>query len=59
MTVARTLGPLVLTSLLLGWGTAGWLALGGATLVASYAMGPAIRRAHACQADFRLPVPVN
>ncbi|PWI16605.1 MFS transporter [Streptomyces sp. Act143] len=44
VTVARTLGPLVLTTLLLGWGTAGWLVLGGATLVASYAMGPMARR---------------
>ncbi|MCI3274641.1 MFS transporter [Streptomyces cylindrosporus] len=45
VTVARTLGPLVLTSLLVGWGTPGWLLLGGATVVASYAMGPATRRA--------------
>ncbi|MFE0256618.1 MFS transporter [Streptomyces sp. NPDC059010] len=43
VTVARTLGPLVLTSLLVGWGTAGWLLLGIATLGASYAMGPAGR----------------
>ncbi|MEV0183694.1 MFS transporter [Streptomyces sp. NPDC050625] len=45
VTVARTLGPLVLTSLLVEWGTPGWLLLGGATLAASYAMGPAARRA--------------
>lgn len=45
VTVARTLGPLVLTTLLVEWGTPGWLLLGGATLVASYAMGPATRRA--------------
>ncbi|MET7476455.1 MFS transporter [Streptomyces sp. NPDC005648] len=45
VTVARTLGPLVLTSLLVGWGPVGWLVLGGATVVASYAMGPAARRA--------------
>ncbi|WP_217234939.1 MFS transporter [Streptomyces sp. AC555_RSS877] len=57
--VARALGPLVLTSLLLGWGAAGWLLLGGATLVASYAMGPATRRAHASRTDVRLPAPVN
>ncbi|MEU6373908.1 MFS transporter [Streptomyces sp. NPDC046909] len=44
VTVARTLGPLVLTTLLLGWGAAGWLLLGGATLVASYAMGAVARR---------------
>ncbi|WP_316739434.1 MFS transporter [Streptomyces sp. MK7] len=45
VTVARTLGPLVLTSLLVQWGTPGWLLLGGATAAASYAMGPAARRA--------------
>lgn len=45
VTVARTLGPLVLTSLLVEWGTPGWLLLGGATLAASYAMGPAARKA--------------
>ena len=45
VTVARTLGPLVLTTLLVEWGTPGWLLLGGVTLVASYAMGPATRRA--------------
>lgn len=43
VTVARTLGPLLLTSLLVGWGTPGWLLLGGATVGASYAMGPATR----------------
>jgi MFS family permease len=45
VTVARTLGPLVLTTLLVEWGTPGWLLLGGVTLAASYAMGPAARRA--------------
>ncbi|GHE82835.1 MFS transporter [Streptomyces spiralis] len=45
VTVARTLGPLVLTSLLVQWGTPGWLLLGGATAAASYAMGPVTRRA--------------
>ncbi|NEA62602.1 MFS transporter [Streptomyces sp. SID12488] len=47
VTVARTAGPLVLTTLLVGWGTPGWLLLGGVTLVASYAMGPAARKAAA------------
>ncbi|MCF3136210.1 MFS transporter [Streptomyces olivochromogenes] len=42
-TVARTLGPLVVTSLLMEWGTAGWLLLGGLMPLASYAMGPAAR----------------
>ncbi|MGQ4382196.1 MFS transporter [Streptomyces sp. SAS_270] len=43
VTVARTMGPLVLTALLVGWGAAGWLLLGGVMLAASYAMGPATR----------------
>lgn len=42
-TVARTLGPLLLTALLVGMGAAGWLLLGGLFLVASYALGPAAR----------------
>ncbi|MCX5266120.1 MFS transporter [Streptomyces sp. NBC_00199] len=44
VTVARTLGPLVLTWLLVEWGTPGWLLLGAAMVAASYAMGPAARR---------------
>lgn len=47
VTVARTLGPLVLTWLLVEWGTPGWLLLGAVTVAASYAMGPAARRAAA------------
>ncbi|MFE2343333.1 MFS transporter [Streptomyces sp. NPDC059431] len=49
--VARTLGPLVLTSLLLLWGIPGWLLLGGLLLAASYAMGPAVRRAEASRGE--------
>jgi MFS family permease len=45
VTVARTAGPLVVISLLLGWGAAGWLALGVLMAVAAYAMGPVARRA--------------
>ncbi|MER6627902.1 MFS transporter [Streptomyces sp. NPDC000987] len=61
VTVARTLGPLVLTSLLVGWGAPGWLLLGGVTVAASYAMGPAARRAAAGRAggDLRRPVAVR
>ncbi|WP_406458147.1 MFS transporter [Streptomyces sp. NBC_00876] len=43
VTVARTLGPLLLTALLVGWGTAGWLLLGAVVLAASYALGPVAR----------------
>ncbi|WP_208615450.1 MFS transporter [Streptomyces rubellomurinus] len=41
--VARTLGPLLLTTLLLDGGLAGWLAFGGVFLAAGYAMGPIAR----------------
>ncbi|WP_210573673.1 MFS transporter [Streptomyces sp. GESEQ-4] len=59
VTVARTAGPLVLTTLLVGWGTAGWLLLGAVTLAASYAMGPAARvAAGRMQRDVR-PLPVR
>ncbi|MFK8909119.1 MFS transporter [Streptomyces sp. YS-3] len=44
VTIARTLGPLLLTALLVDWGSPGWLVLGALILVASYAMGPAARR---------------
>ncbi|MGX1910956.1 MFS transporter [Streptomyces phaeochromogenes] len=63
VTVARTTGPLVLTSLLVGWGTPGWLLLGGLMLAASYAMGPAVRWATdsrpTAAPTVRRPVPVN
>ncbi|MEV7000405.1 MFS transporter [Streptomyces sp. NPDC093982] len=51
VTVARTLGPLLLTALLVEWGTPGWLLLGGAMLGASYAMGPAARWAAGRRAE--------
>ncbi|MEU1404195.1 MFS transporter [Streptomyces sp. NPDC005728] len=44
VTVARTLGPLVVTSLLMGWGTPGWLLLGALMPLAACAMGPVARR---------------
>ncbi|MFI6336203.1 MFS transporter [Streptomyces sp. NPDC050535] len=65
VTVARTMGPLVLTALLVGWGTPGWLLLGGAMLAASYAMGPATRWATSTATAgpakelVRKPVPAN
>ncbi|MFF8770424.1 MFS transporter [Kitasatospora sp. NPDC015120] len=43
--VARTAGPLLLTTLLLEGGGPGWLLLGGLFLAAGCAMGPAVRRA--------------
>ncbi|MFF4350544.1 MFS transporter [Streptomyces sp. NPDC001530] len=49
VTVARTMGPLVLTALLVGWGTPGWLLLGGLIAGASYGMGPAARWAAAAR----------
>ncbi|MEU3284293.1 MFS transporter [Streptomyces longwoodensis] len=55
VTVARTLGPLVLTSLLVEWGTPGWLLLGAVTLGASYAMGPAARWAEGGTVCLRRP----
>ncbi|MFJ9951764.1 MFS transporter [Kitasatospora sp. NPDC091207] len=41
--VARTVGPLLLTTLLLTWGVPGWLLLGGLFAAAGWAMGPAVR----------------
>lgn len=41
--VARMLGPVLLTTLVIGWGTAGWIVLGGLFLAAGLAMGPAVR----------------
>ncbi|MFI5725525.1 hypothetical protein [Streptomyces cyaneofuscatus] len=41
--VARMLGPLVLTTLIVTWGPPGWLVLGTLFLGAGAAMGPAVR----------------
>ncbi|MFD5871729.1 MFS transporter [Streptomyces sp. NPDC060322] len=41
--VARMLGPLLLTSLIVTWGVPGWLLLGALFLAAGLAMGPAVR----------------
>jgi MFS family permease len=46
-TVARMLGPLLVTTLIISWGTAGWLLLGGLFLAAGVAMVPAVRAAGA------------
>lgn len=42
--IARMLGPVLLTTLLIGWGTGGWLVLGGLFLAAGAAFGPVVRR---------------
>jgi MFS family permease len=41
--VARTLGPVALTTLVLGGGTLGWLLLGATFVTAGAAMAPAVR----------------
>ncbi|MFI9554351.1 MFS transporter [Nonomuraea endophytica] len=43
--IARMLGPVLMTTLLIGWGTAGWLVLGALFLAAGLALGPAVRHA--------------
>lgn len=56
-TVARMLGPLLVTTLVLSWGTAGWLLLGGVFLAAGVAMGPAVRWAERARPVASLPAP--
>lgn len=51
VTVARTLGPLLLTALLVGMGPVGWLLLGALFLAASYALGPVARWAAATRPE--------
>ncbi|MPZ82741.1 MAG: MFS transporter [Actinophytocola sp.] len=46
-TVARMLGPLLVTTLIISWGTIGWLLLGVAFLLAGLAIVPAVRAARA------------
>ncbi|MCX5385603.1 MFS transporter [Streptomyces sp. NBC_00083] len=41
--LARMLGPLLLTALIVDWGTPGWLLLGALFLGAGLALGPAVR----------------
>ena len=41
--VARMLGPVLLTVLIIGWGTVGWLLLGALFLVAGLVNGPTVR----------------
>jgi MFS family permease len=48
--LARMLGPLLMTTLLVGWGAPGWLILGALFLVAGLALGPAARHAEHARA---------
>ncbi|MFF4224905.1 MFS transporter [Streptomyces abikoensis] len=50
-TIARTLGPLVLTGLLTGLGVLGWFLLGGLFLAASSALSPVTRWAAGTRRD--------
>ncbi|MGW4378920.1 MFS transporter [Kitasatospora sp. NPDC004531] len=43
LTVAELVGPLVLTGLLVYWGSFGWILLGGLFVAASFLMVPAVR----------------
>ncbi|MFJ7158206.1 MFS transporter [Streptomyces sp. NPDC101118] len=57
--VARTLGPLLLTSLVVAGGVPGWLLLGGIFLAAGYAMGPATRWAAGTRPPTPTPEPTR
>jgi len=52
--VARMLGPLLLTALIITWGTPGWLVLGALFLLAGLAIGPAVRWARRSQQAARV-----
>ncbi|MFF0061465.1 MFS transporter [Streptomyces sp. NPDC005279] len=52
VSVARMLGPLLLTTLIVSWGVPGWLLLGALFLAAGLAMGPAVRWAEKSDARF-------
>ncbi|MGW5740458.1 MFS transporter [Amycolatopsis sp. NPDC003861] len=47
ISVARALGPVLLSTVVIGWGIPGWLLLGAVFLGAGWAMGPAVRWAAA------------
>lgn len=58
--VARLIGPLLLTTLILSWGTGGWLVVGALFLGAGLAMEPAVRWAEAQRpAEMRESAPVR
>jgi hypothetical protein len=41
--VARAIGPVLLSTVVIGWGLPGWLLMGAVFLAAGWAMGPAVR----------------
>ncbi|MEA5363079.1 MFS transporter [Amycolatopsis sp., V23-08] len=41
--VARAIGPVLLSTVVIGWGLPGWLLMGAIFLAAGFAMGPAVR----------------
>jgi MFS family permease len=43
VSVARAVGPVLLSTVVIGWGLPGWLLLGAVFLAAGWAMGPAVR----------------
>ncbi|MCX4689698.1 MFS transporter [Kitasatospora purpeofusca] len=57
--VARTAGPLLLTTLLLDGGGPGWLVLGALFLAAGCAMGPAVRYAERDRSSWLTPAPAT
>ncbi|KOV10364.1 MFS transporter [Streptomyces sp. XY431] len=57
--VARTAGPLLLTTLLLDGGGPGWLVLGVLFLAAGCAMGPAVRHAERDRSSWLAPAPAT
>ncbi|MFJ6940720.1 MFS transporter [Streptomyces sp. NPDC101132] len=57
--VARTVGPLLLTSLVVAGGVPGWLVLGGVFLAAGHAMGPATRWAAGTRPPAPAPQPTG
>jgi MFS family permease len=47
VSVARAIGPVLLSTVVIGWGLPGWLLLGAVFVAAGWAMGPAVRWAQA------------
>lgn len=43
VSMARAAGPVLLSTVVIGWGLPGWLLLGAVFLAAGWAMGPAVR----------------